>query len=248
MIVTNDEDLEFLKKIKSLINRAKFNGEISILKFLDIHKQEILKYSCGKNVYLYMDGGYNEAEYKKAIISSFEIKKPNFKIAILKLNYNPKYLTLNHRKVLACILDLGIKREMIGDIVFNDFNCYIMLSYEVKEFIIDNLRTISHVPVELIEYNGEVIKKINYEITKAFVTSLRLDSIIAAMYKISRAKAQDIIKSEFVKVNEAVILNVNHILKENDMVSVRGHGRFYLGNILGSSRSERIVIELKKVL
>lgn len=247
MMISN-EDEDFLKRINSLVNKAIINNNISILKFLDIHKQEIVKYACGKKVYLYFDGGYSDCEYKKAMISSFEIKNPNLKISILKLNYNPKYLTLNHRKVLACLLDLGIKREVIGDIVFNDTDCYIMVSEEIKEYVIDNLRNISHTPVELTEYFGEVIKKINYETKKVFVTSLRVDSVIASMYGISRNKAQEMVRGDLVKVNEAKILNVNHVLKENDMISVRGKGRFYLGNILGSSRSERIIVELKKVL
>ena len=115
----NDDEELFFKRINSIKDNVLNNYKMNILKFLDLRKQEIIKYIIGNSCYLYFDGGYNDAEYKKCIISPFELDNPDFKIDVLKLNYNKKYLSLNHRKVLACLMELGIKREVIGDILFS---------------------------------------------------------------------------------------------------------------------------------
>lgn len=247
MILSDDEEL-FYKKVKSLLDKATLNSKTSLLKFLDLKKQEILKYVVGNNAYLYLSGGYNDAEYKKAIISPFELNDPDFKISVLKIDYNTKYLTLNHRKVLACLLDLGIKREVIGDIILSNNDVIFFASSEMKDYIIENLRSISHVPVSIIEYSGEINKIDNFSYEKIYLNSLRLDAIISHTYKIARDKAQDLVKNDMVKVNQGSILNVNHIVKEEDIISVRGKGRFKVSKILGNSRSDKIIVDVAKYI
>ncbi|MCR5706383.1 MAG: hypothetical protein K6G48_06275 [Acholeplasmatales bacterium] len=244
----NEEEEMFFKRIYSLKDNALNNYKVSTLKFLDIRKQEIIKYIMGKDCYAYFDGGYSDAEYKKCVISPFELEAPDFKITRLKLNYNKKYLELNHRKVLAVLMELGIKREVFGDILFNSSDVYIMASSENAGFIMDNLRLISHQPVEVVEYTGELSNVITLSSEKIFVSSMRLDTIIAGVYNIARSIAQDFIKAGNVKVNQALTLNNNHETKTNDIISVRGKGRFKIIEMLGKSKSERIVLEIGKYL
>lgn len=241
----NDDEVMFFKRIYSIKENVLNNYKISILKFLDLRKQEIIRYIIGGDCNLYFSGGYLDAEYKKCIISPFEIDNPDFKIVPLKLNYNKKFLELNHRKVLAVLMGLGIKREVFGDIILND-DCIIMASAENADFIIDNLRLISHNPVEVVKYDGEVKNKINFDKEKLFVSSMRLDAIIAGAYNISRNISQELIKNGCVKVNQTEILNTSHELKTDNLISVRGKGRFKLLNILGTSKSSRIVLEIGK--
>lgn len=242
----NEEEEMFFKRIYSLKDNALSNYKLSILKFLDLRKQDIIKYIIGNDAYLYFDGGYDDAEYKKCIISPFELESPDFKITKLKLNYNKKFLDLNHRKVLAVLMELGIKREVFGDILFNGSDVYIMASSENAGFIIDNLRLISHQSVEVVEYSGEIKNIINLSEEKIFVSSMRLDNVIAHTYNISRAIAQDFIMAAKVKVNQVELLNNNHELKIGDLISVRGKGRFKIMELLGTSKSDRIVLKIGK--
>ncbi len=243
----NDDEEMFFKRIYSIKENVLNNYKISMLKFLDLRKQEIIRYIIGGDCNLYFSGGYSDAEYKKCIISPFEIENPDFKIVPLKLNYNKKFLELNHRKVLAVLMGLGIKREVFGDIIIDDC-CYIMASTENADFIIDNLRLISHNPVEVVKYNGEVKNKINFDKEKLFVSSMRLDTVVAGAYNISRNISQELIKNGCVKVNQTEILNTSHELKIDNLISVRGKGRFKLLNILGTSKSSRIVLEIGKYI
>lgn len=244
----NDEEEMFFKRIRSIKDKAINNYQMSILKFLDIRQQAIIKYIIGNDCYLYFNGGYDDAEYKKCIISPFEINDLDFKIDILELKYNAKYLNLNHRKVMACILDLGVKREVFGDILFNKDKCYICVSSEMTDYFINNLRLISHNPVELALSNDNVCNIINYEYKKVYVSSLRIDAVISAMYNISRSISQSLISEEKVKVNQTIITNTSHNLTNGDILSVRGKGRFKVISTLGNTRSDRIILELGKYL
>ncbi len=248
MLPINDDEEIFFKRINSLKDKALNNNQMSILKFLDIRKQEIIKYIIGNSCYLYFNGGYDGSEYNKCIISPFELFNPDFKIDIIKVNYNDKYLSLNHRKMMACILDLGIKRETFGDIIFNGKDCYIAVSSEMTNYIIDNLRVISHQPIELVKYDGEIQNTVSLEEKKVFVNSMRIDAIISAMYNIPRSESQELVKGDLVKVNQASITNTSHILNIGDILSVRGKGRFKIIELLGNSRSERIVLNLGKYI
>lgn len=246
MIPQNDEEELFFKRINSMKENSINNYKLQTLKFLDIRKQDIVKYIIGNELYLYFDGGYEDAEYKKCIISPFEIENPDFKIDVLKLDYNQKFLSLNHRKVLACLMELGIKREVFGDICFKDDLCLIMVSSEMSQYIINELRVISHVPVEVTKYDGEVTNMLTLEEHKCFVSSMRLDAVISGLYNIARSNSQDLIKGEMVKVNQVLTKNNNHLLKVSDIVSVRGKGRFKVLEILGQSRGDRIILKLGK--
>ncbi|MGM9971095.1 MAG: RNA-binding protein [Anaeroplasmataceae bacterium] len=242
----NEKEEMFFKRIRSLKEKAINNYQISNLKFLDIRQQEIVKYIIGYDCYLYFDGGYVDSEYKKCIISPFEIEEPLFNIDILKLKYNPKFLNLNHRKVMACILDLGIKREVFGDIIFNNEACYICVSSEMSEYFINNLRLISHTPVELVLSDDDIKNIITLEEKKVYVSSLRIDTVISGMYNISRKISQELVLGEYVKVNQAIITNTSYNLNIGDILSVRGKGRFKVINILGNTRSDRYVLQLGK--
>lgn len=248
MKLYNEDEELFYKKIRSLKEKAIINNQVSLIKFLDIRHQDIIKYVIGNDLFLYFDGGYNDSEYKKCIISPFELSNPNFKIDILELKYNSKYLTLNHRKVMATLLDLGIKREVFGDIAFENGRCYICVSNEMTDYIVSNLRVISHTPVSLEIVHDTISNIIDLEIKKVYVSSLRIDAVISHMYNISRNISQDYVRNELVKVNQTIISNTSHIIKENDILSVRGKGRFKVLSILGKTKNDKIILQLGKYL
>ena len=58
------------------------------------------------------------------------------------------------------------------------------------------------------------------------VSSMRLDKIIAAVLKLSRRKANQLIESEKVKLNYLVQPKVSHLIDIGDLISLRGYGRF----------------------
>jgi len=240
-----DESEEILvHKINSLKNDVLNNNKIILTKFLNLREQELYSFILGKSVNLYFSNISGNDEAKRALISSFEIK-PDFKISILKLNYNKRYLDINHRIILGNIMSLQIERNMIGDILISDKNTYVIVSSEIKDVIINEIKTINHVPVEFEEVDeieGDFLPK--YKEKKLFVQSLRIDLIISNFYNISRTQAQELIDKKDVKINQRVIASHITDVKENDVISVSHHGRIKILNIGQNSRSGKIIVEI----
>jgi RNA-binding protein YlmH len=249
MSLYNEQELPFVKRIKSIKEDALYNYKFHLTRFLNMREQEIIKEIIGSDLFLYESSILEYGEYKRMVISPMEIK-PDFKITLLNLIYPKKYLKLHHRKVLGAILSLSIERNLIGDIFFTkDDDCYIFASSEIKDFLIDNLRLISHQPVELVETStikGEI--KIELEYIDGFVKSLRLDSVVALLFKIGRNEAQELIQEGMCKVNQKEIQNTTHHVQEGDIISLKGYGKGKIIEIGGLSKSERIFLKLGKFI
>lgn len=237
------KELDFFnKQIESYYFRALQNG-YSLTFFLDEEKQQLFKNN--KDIDILFDGGFDGAEYKRVLIKSKDIKKIDFKICVFEIKYNKRYLELNHRKVLGSLMNLGIKRQSIGDIIFNDDKCYFACSEEIALYVENEFKTISGISIELEKINERIAVKRQVKEEKHIVSSLRLDVIIASAYKMSRKESLDMIESGLVKINHEVCLSSSKILKENDLISVRHKGRIYIGEVGGKTKSNRIILQLK---
>lgn len=239
----------FVKRITDLKNQAINNKKITLLKFLDERQQELVSKIIGTHdeVFCYFDGGFANAEYKKCLITHIKSDKPDLKLEILKLNYNHRFLTPTHRSILGTLMSLGIKREMIGDIVVGD-NCYICCSLEIVDFLYMEFKALSGKPVSLEKVSQEVISKpVEYEIKSCFVASLRLDVVICAMYNLSRNVGSEMIKNGGIKVNHVECFNSSLVLRENDLISIKGKGRVRLFKIGELTAKSRYKIEIGSV-
>lgn len=244
MSLFSDEEMPFVKKVNSVVIDALNNNKITLFKFLNKREIEILNY-LKKDSYLYVSSCLGD--YQRAIISGFEIN-PDFKIVLVKINYNKKYLSLNHRIVLGTIMSLGVSRNTIGDIFITESDdVYFYATREIYNYLKQELRIISHQSVEL-EEKEEILGNIknNYKEIKCFVASLRLDIIISELFNLSRSNAQELISNSNCKVNQRIITNKSYQVKEKDEISLMHYGKGSLLEIGGKSKNNRIFITLAK--
>ena len=214
--------------------------------FLNLEEQELYKLEAKKypSLNLTFDGGINGSEYQKVIITPIGMNISS-KIDILKISFNPKYLTLSHRNVLGTLIHLGISRDRIGDIVIYEDKVYVAVSDTITNYIIENLTTIHNQPVT-ISKTYEQISLEDKGIEKTiFIQSNRLDAIIAMAYNISREESSELIKRELVKVNQKVTVKSFQNLKPCDIISVAHKGRVKILDDSNTSRSGRIVMKIK---
>ena len=78
-----------------------------------------------------------------------------------------------------------------------------------------------------------------------FVSSIRLDAVIAMAFNLSREESLAIIKREMVKVNQKITLKAFQNLNPCDIISVAHKGRIKIIDDTGTSRSGRIVMKIK---
>lgn len=155
---------------------------------------------------------------------------------------------LEHRDVLGAVLNLGIERETVGDIYFQDQDIYLCVKDSISSFITDNLTRIRHTQVMARTEDIEVLKNLRVSegvTTTCFCSSLRLDSLVAAALKMSRGESQKLINEGRVYINSAEASSVNAKVPEGSFVSVRGSGRFRFNGVDQETRKGRLKISVE---
>ena len=145
------------------------------------------------------------------------------------------------------ILGLGLKREVIGDILIQESISNVIVLKEISEYILNNLSRVGHDSVHVSEIDFEdMISFEDKKIVKTLsVASLRLDAIISAVFNISRDKSASLIEQERVLVNFLPCINNSKNIKEQDLISVRGHGRVRFIELKGETKRGRCKIEVE---
>ena len=241
-----EDVIKFKKRIESAIERS-YMGNVVLLPFLDETYGAILEEMCKyQKAPFEKYGKIINADRNRYILSQYDVSDDDFKIVVYKIKYNKKYYEINHRNVLGSLMGLGIKRESLGDIVINNCDVYIACTEEISKFIESEFKFVGKAPIELEECNGKIENVIRYDDKNYFISSLRIDCVISAIYGISRSEAQELIIEGLVQVNHIINMNVSHVLKIDDIVSVRHKGKFKVTALNGKTRSDRLNVTLSK--
>lgn len=201
-------------------------------------------------------GGYEYAERQMAMFlpDAFfyeESSPPSYPIALLKIRPVSKKFAeaLNHRDFLGALMNLGIERNLLGDIAVKEQVAYVFCCERIAPYICDNLFRVKHTQIQVHRENtAEFHFTPEFATISGSVASLRLDAVLAMVYKQSRSETAGKITAGFVFVNQKLIQNTSYSLKEQDVVSFRGFGKFLLDSIGGQSRKGRIYISVRKFL
>ena len=188
-----------------------------------------------------MFGGFEGAERVKIcfhgdldlnrtdITGNQEVNPKDFPIVCLHIQpSNPKFAQeLDHRDYLGAIMNVGTNRNKIGDILIQGKEAYCYCDEMISEYIIMNLERIRHtnVIVKQTKENSAITEQTYKEVTGS-VSSFRLDAMIALAFHTSRSGITGLIDGEKVYVNARIVTSNSHVLKEGDIVSVRGYGKF----------------------
>jgi len=220
--------------------------------FLNLSEQTIFQNVSGMlpPVRYVLSGGFESSERKVVcFLPSYEEELQDPPYDCMKISpVNKKFAEeLSHRDYLGAIMNLGIERAMLGDIVIKDGIAYVFVLKKMSRYLTENLTTIRHTSIlaEVTEDAGEVLKP-EFEEIQGTVSSIRLDSIVALCGRLSRTKAAAYIESEKVFVNGQVVTNVSRTLKDGETISVRGIGKFKFDSAGGQTKKGRTVVTLLK--
>ena len=156
-----------------------------------------------------------------------------YPISIIKVEpASQKYADrLTHRDFLGALLNLGIERDTLGDIVIIDNVGYIFALDNIAPYIADSL-----IRVKRTDVNSSVITELpegelyRTERKTVQISGERLDAVIAKVFSLSREDAQTLFKRGLVFADGRQLDSPSYNPKENEKISVRGHGRFiYIG-------------------
>ena len=165
----------------------------------------------------------------------------DFQLTLFSVEYPTKFITIEHRDVLGALMNLGLKREKFGDIFISDDVVQIVVATEIADYVEMNVETIGKATVRLnrIPLSEHIKPKDDWEEGKATVSSMRLDVVIAQMYKLSRTKVSPLIEKGLVKVNWKTVDRPDFIIADGDYISVRQFGRAKVIGIEGITKKDK---------
>lgn len=154
---------------------------------------------------------------------------------------------LNHRDFLGAILNLGIERNVLGDIIIKGNTGYLYCIDSISDFIIDNLTKIKHTHVSCTKVSGDVEDvKPTLEDVSLIVASKRIDVVVAGLIKLSRSKVLELFRTKKIFINGKGTENNSTQLQDNDILVIRGYGKYIFQSVGNETRKGRIYIHLKK--
>lgn len=240
-----DTELKYIiSRMFELIERAQEVKKPLFTDFLDPFQRRIaLEISTGSAVKALSWGGFQEAE--RSIVGFFapeiELSEGDFPLSFIKIEDKGWGKGLNHRDYLGALLGTGIKRDKIGDLVVREKTCWAAVHSDVEEYLAVNLDRVGRNRVEVSIVEGsEELPLPRFREVRVTVASARLDAVIGAAFTLSRGSALEYIKGEKVKVNWEPCIRPGTPLKEGDVISVRGKGKFRITEIAGLTRKGRI--------
>lgn len=242
ILIFHGDDMDE-KRLNELYNRAYEKSYKVFTPFLNLEEQSILAQAylpCEKY------GGYDIAE---RVVAGFgdALQKADFPIAYLVIApVKQKFADdLTHRDFLGALMNLGIKREMLGDIIVADNQACLICLEQIAAYVADNLHRVKHTDVTVTQTDEIPAGAAEIPESKEFIAaSLRLDALISCVYKLSRSKAAKLFAADKVFVNSRLIQNTSYQVKERDIVSVRGMGRFQFDGVLKKTKKDNLVLNI----
>ena len=226
-------------KCTDFLNPYEVKNAIGILNSFDD-----IKYS--------VDGGYDAAERKVIFIYPYYMEYEDIenKLEIVQIEGNFKFKEISHKDYLGAILNLGIVREKIGDIIIHENLCQVIVMNGIYDFLNINLNKVSRnkVTVKQISRENIITSLPSYKEISFTVSSQRLDCIISGLYNISRQDSLKYISSERVFVNYEKIISPSKEIYENSLISVRGKGRSIIVSIGEITKKGRIKVQAKLII
>lgn len=248
-----EEDKVFLNRIKDLANISYTQNRYSFSNFLSVDEQALIDTirSEIKHVDYEFFGGNECVERQVLRFGSVESLgyEEEYPITILCIEPLIEKFSddLSHRDYLGSIMNLGIKRNVIGDIVIKGKKAYVFCLDEIADYIISEITRIKHTSVKITKVFSDIpdLKK-ELEDFDILVSSPRFDAIVAAICKLSRGKTIELFREKKVLHNNRICENNSMLLKPDSTFSIRGYGKFvYIGEG-GKTRKDRVYVHLKR--
>lgn len=198
-------------------------------------------------------GGYAQAE-RQALLFLPDWMEPEYAaqedyLAALRCTWFRED-KLTHRDFLGALMGMGVRRDTVGDILVDEGSCDLVVLPTVAGFLKDSLCSAGRVRlrVEQIGLSQLHVPRQERKVLHDTVAALRLDSVLAVGFSVSRSKAAELIASGRCAVNWQETTKNDLAVKAGDVLSCRGLGKCRLTEVGALSRKGRINITMERYL
>lgn len=245
---TEKELLQLKKRFLDLADRSWRQNLFTFTGFLSLAEQDMLwRAAAESKFYVRLSGGAEHAERQMARFGDPQELGYEEPFPIVCLEIEPlmeKFAdNFTHRDFLGAIMNLGIDRSTVGDIFLEGKRAYVFCTETIAPFLTENLLQVrhTHVRCKRVE-DARRLPARRLVAQEENVASLRCDSVVAAVWKLSRSQSLELFRQKKIFVNGRLQENNSSALKEGDVVSARGYGKFIFRGEKHTTRKGKLVV------
>lgn len=247
------EDILLKNRFQDLASRAYEHNQYTFTGFLNAMETSTLAVYAKEFSYVpyTLSGGYEGSERQVARFGSEKMLGYEMEFPICCILAEPlikKFADqFSHRDFLGALMNLGIERNTIGDIVVQKQSAYIFCLEKMAPFILDNLDKVKHTHMKC-----SIVQKLPEEVFHVFVelevvvASERIDTVLSKVLHMSRSQSMQLFQEKKVFVNARLCENNTYGLKKDDIIAVRGFGKMIYEGIAYETKKEKLCVRLKK--
>ena len=251
-MINSAEDRLLIARAQDTVTLCERQNCIKATGFLTPTEAELIRRNLKKaSVETTFFGGYPDAERRMFVALPDYLTAEDAVQLVSVIEITGRDIgELKHPDFLGSLLGLGIKREKLGDILTLDDRCLVFVDENIADYIVKNLDKVGRkgVKVRCVQPNEIEIPPPRVEEIAATVAALRLDAVVAAAIRTSRAGAAEALSAGRVFVNWIQEDSPSFKIKPGDVFSVRGSGRFRLGEEVRETKKGRLGICIHKMI
>ncbi len=231
-------------RVDDVILDAEYGGD-GFLGFLnEMEASQVSSYLKNRGVDFTLFGGYPQATRVYLSVNCFN-NNDSFPITPVIISSKGSR-SLSHRDYLGSIMGLGIKRECVGDIILlSDTQAVVFVRSEMFVHIKRDLDKVARDSVTVSVYTGDTSTlSSEKEELRLIVSSMRIDNIVSSLINCSRSKASELIAQDCVFCNYFQVKKPSLNICTGDVISIRGYGKFIIGENAGKSRRDNLIINV----
>jgi RNA-binding protein YlmH len=244
------EEKPFVEKMMDWIEWVEKRGMRRLTDFLDPRQVEILRSLVNRRtgIQLHQYGGYTGAERVRGLIAPDDepVTIEDYSLALIQIINQSNFHSLEHRDYLGAILHLGVKREKFGDLIVTRDGAQCVVGQDMAEYVKTHLHQVGRAPVttEIRPIDEIQAPELILQEKVITVSSYRVDTVMAELVHLSRSKALTLVKNGNVKVNWRIVDSPSFEVKEGDVLSIRGFGRFHIMEDKGKSKKGNSLLKI----
>jgi len=253
-IAQNPDDKLLLAKIYDKISAGIHRNIPASTGFLSPREQEMCRYLFGQVEGLSYFGGYEDAERKMLVylpdyLAEDSLFGDDSPVVCLRARfYEAEQPT--HRDFLGALMGSGITRESIGDICLGEGFCDLLVTSQIAPYLLQNFESAGRTSLKLQQIPLEEVLPPTEKITeiKDTLSSLRLDCIVSAGFRMGRALAAQYIAAGKVTVDGLCCEKPDKPVTAGAKISLRGAGKIMLVSAEGLTKKNRIPVIIHRYM
>jgi RNA-binding protein YlmH len=247
-IAQTPEDRVLLARLWDKITAGMGKNILSCSGFLSPREQEMARFLFGNAEGLSFYGGFPDAQRKCLVYLPdylSEIPEDDPIVCLRATFYKGDHPS--HRDFLGALMGFGIERHCVGDICVGEGYCDFFVLSDIAPHLLRDFESAGRTkvklsPMPLSEFAQPEEKTESFYDT---LPSLRLDALIAAVWRLSRSESQELLERGMVFIGGRLVESPSHTLQEGDLVSVRHKGRFRYEGAVRETKKGRLRVSVR---